>query len=161
MKLRVIALALSAALIATAPGVASAAGRGGHHHGPRVSIGIGVGFGAGGFYDPFFDPYWGYGYPAYPAYGYAPQPSEPCTEAQLNKVPTDKVDSPDYTYDRIDLARCKAHAAAAAQVSAPQASPQAPPPASYYFCRSTNAYYPQVGQCAEGWQQVAPKPPGT
>jgi len=26
-----------------------------------------------------------------------------------------------------------------------------------YFCRSYNAYYPQVQQCPEGWQQAAPQ----
>ena len=151
MKLRAIAVALAALMVTTAPGLASAAGRGGHshHHGPRLSIGIGVGMGYGGFYDPFYDPFWGFDYPAYPAYGYVPPSSAPCTEAELNKVPTDNVNSPDYTYDRIDLARCKAQAAAPAAQTG-----------SYYFCRSTNAYYPQVSQCAEGWQQIVPRPPG-
>lgn len=170
MKLRAFAVAASALVIAAAPVLAEAAdraGRGGHHHHkPRVSIGVGVGFGfGGGMWDPFYDPFWDYGYPASPAYGYAPQPAgEPCTQAELNKVPTLDINSPDYQYDRIDLARCQAQAAAAArQAAAPQgaATPPAGQPGNYYFCRSTNAFYPHVSQCAEGWQQVAPKPPGT
>ena len=29
----------------------------------------------------------------------------------------------------------------------------------WYYCSSSNAYYPYVQQCPEGWQQVAPQPP--
>src|SRR6267154_4399008 len=37
---------------------------------------------------------------------------------------------------------------------------QMPAPAYYwYFCRESNAYYPYVGQCPGGWQQVNPHPP--
>jgi hypothetical protein len=149
----------------------------GHHHrhrvGPRVGVGIGIGLGLGygGFYDPFFDPYYDYGYPAYgyPAYGYAPQPVVPCTPADVPKTPpTNNQFSPDFAYDRIDAARCtpeavaEAQAAAAAQAGAAQ--PQAPgaqPAPAYYFCRSANAYYPNVKECTEGWQPVAPRPPGS
>jgi hypothetical protein len=36
----------------------------------------------------------------------------------------------------------------------------APPRPSYwYYCPSSNAYYPYVKDCPEGWQQVAPQPP--
>lgn len=36
----------------------------------------------------------------------------------------------------------------------------APDPSSYwYFCASSNAYYPYVRDCPEGWQPVAPQPP--
>ncbi len=35
----------------------------------------------------------------------------------------------------------------------PDASPQ-----YWYFCRSSNAYYPYVTSCPEGWMQVAPQP---
>jgi hypothetical protein len=35
----------------------------------------------------------------------------------------------------------------------------APPATRYwYFCRSSNAYYPYVAACAEGWQQVPAQP---
>ena len=33
----------------------------------------------------------------------------------------------------------------------------AQPASPLYFCRSYNAYYPQVNQCPEGWQQVMPQ----
>lgn len=162
MKLRALGTALSALVIAlSVPGVSQAAGRGGHagghsgghHGGPRVSIGVGVGF--GGFYDPFYDPFYDdYGY--YPPYaGYVPQPAVPCTPADVStKEPTSNPFSPDYAYDRIDASRC-----APVAVAAPVQQAPAQPPA-YYFCRSANAYYPQVQSCAGGWEQVAPKPPG-
>ena len=36
----------------------------------------------------------------------------------------------------------------------------APQQSSYwYYCTSSNAYYPYVKDCPEGWQQVAPQPP--
>jgi len=36
----------------------------------------------------------------------------------------------------------------------------APPQSSYwYYCSSSNAYYPYVRDCPGGWQQVAPRPP--
>ena len=157
MKLRPLAVTAFAALIAAAPVLASAADRGGrhHHHAPRVSIGVGVGFG-GGFwnpfpYEPFDDPF----YDHYPPqiHGYVAPPAIPCTPADIpTKEPSTNIFSPDYAYDRIDASRC------APQAAASMAAP-VPPPA-YYFCRSANAYYPHVNQCAEGWQQVAPKPPG-
>jgi len=58
------------------------------------------------------------------------------------------------------LSAALAVAVGACHKKVPAAAP-AGQPGSYYFCRSANAYYPQVSQCAEGWQQVAPKPPGT
>jgi len=35
--------------------------------------------------------------------------------------------------------------------------PQAPP-ASWYYCADSNAYYPYVTQCPSGWVAVAPTP---
>jgi hypothetical protein len=37
---------------------------------------------------------------------------------------------------------------------------QQPGGSFYYFCPSSNAYYPHVKQCPEGWQQVPLTPPG-
>jgi len=170
LKLRALAVATLATLMAAAPALANAADRGGrhHHHQPRVSIGVGVGF--GGFWNPFpYDPYFDPFYDHYPpqVYGYVPPPAVPCTPADVpTKEPSTNIFSPDYAYDRIDASRCAPQAAAgvpggalpAPPAGAPSSLQQAP---AYYFCRSANAYYPQVSQCAEGWQQVAPKPPGT
>ncbi|MEO8203668.1 MAG: hypothetical protein ABI630_07370 [Betaproteobacteria bacterium] len=172
MKLRSLAVASLALVVAVAPALAAAAGPAGHggghrHSAPRVSIGIGVGVGGmwnpyyDPFYDPFYDPYWDYGYPPN-AYGYVAPPPVPCTPADVpTKEPSTNIFSPDYSYDRIDAARCAPQVAGQEPVPATAPAPAAvQPPPAYYFCRSANAYYPQVAQCAEGWQQVAPKPPG-
>jgi hypothetical protein len=183
-----VALATAAMLMAAMPPAFAQAGKGGarasspgagrsvqhrhHHRGPRVGVGVGIGLGFGGFYDPFFDPYYPYGYPAYGGYAVAPQPPVPCTAADVPKSePTNNAFSPDFAYDRIDAGRCTPQAVAEAQAAqaaqavqqAPAAAPNAPaqPPGAFYFCRSTNAYYPYVSTCAEGWQQVEPRPPGT
>jgi hypothetical protein len=39
---------------------------------------------------------------------------------------------------------------------APEAGPA---PATWYFCRESNAYYPYVKQCPGGWQHVPAQPP--
>jgi hypothetical protein len=36
----------------------------------------------------------------------------------------------------------------------------AQPAYSWYYCPSSNGYYPYVKQCSEGWQQISPTPPG-
>ena len=36
---------------------------------------------------------------------------------------------------------------------------QAQPPGVWYYCASSNAYYPYVRQCPESWQQVPAQPP--
>ncbi len=167
MKLRSLAVASMALVLAAAPALAAAAGPAGHggyrHSAPRVNIGIGVGVGGmwNPYYDPFYDPYWDYGYPPN-AYGYVAPPPVPCTPADVpTKEPSTNIFSPDYSYDRIDAARCAPQVAGQEPVPATAPAPAAvQPPPAYYFCRSANAYYPQVAQCAEGWQQVAPKPPG-
>ncbi len=53
-----------------------------------------------------------------------------------------------------------------APVSAPAAAPaqvatasQSSTPAVWYFCEKTNAYYPYVNSCAEGWKTVPALPP--
>ena len=32
------------------------------------------------------------------------------------------------------------------------------PSGFWYYCHSAGAYYPGVAECAEGWEQVAPRP---
>lgn len=41
---------------------------------------------------------------------------------------------------------------------AEQAAP-AQPPATWYFCRESNAYYPYVKTCPGGWARVPAQPP--
>jgi len=45
----------------------------------------------------------------------------------------------------------------------PPAAPTTPPAAAaneqfWYFCQSSNAYYPSVSSCPEAWVKVAPRP---
>ncbi|MFL6571404.1 MAG: hypothetical protein ACJ8G4_06610 [Burkholderiales bacterium] len=35
----------------------------------------------------------------------------------------------------------------------------AQPPATWYFCRESNGYYPYVKQCPGGWMRVPAQPP--
>jgi len=45
--------------------------------------------------------------------------------------------------------------------SSPQTYIQQEPPAQqdWYYCQSAQSYYPDVRECPDGWQQVAPQPP--
>ena len=38
-------------------------------------------------------------------------------------------------------------------------APPAQPPATWYFCRESNAYYPYVKTCPGGWARVPAQPP--
>ena len=45
-------------------------------------------------------------------------------------------------------------------VTQPPAQPFAPPPAQFwYFCAASNAYYPYVSSCPNGWEAVPASPP--
>lgn len=50
---------------------------------------------------------------------------------------------------------------AQAPVRVEQAPPLAPPPPppDWLFCRKTNAYYPYVRECPDGWEHVPAQPP--
>lgn len=44
-------------------------------------------------------------------------------------------------------------------IEQPQAPQRNSEPSGYwYFCRSSNAYYPYVNECPSGWQRVSPTP---
>lgn len=80
-------------------------------------------------------PYWGpsYYYPPYPYY-YPPY-------------------SPPIVIER-----------AAPPVYVEQPAPAAPVAAAqvnyWYYCAAAKGYYPYIGECPGGWQQVLPQPPG-
>ena len=129
----VAAVAVAAGLLAVAEPVSAGGryGHGHHHHGARFSFG----FWGGPYWGPgYWGPgYWGPGYWSPPAVAYAPAP-EP----------------------RV-------------WVESDQASATAPPVTSngdrnaaqwWYWCASTQGYYPYVSNCAEGWQRVAPQMQG-
>ena len=45
------------------------------------------------------------------------------------------------------------------QGATPQASTPAPAPDQYwYYCEASQAYYPYVRECLNGWRKVAPQP---
>ena len=132
------AVLLSVALLAvTAPAIAQARGGHGGHGGHFGGFGWGLGIGAliaapliaGAYYAP---PYYAppYAYP--PNYGYAPTYIEPAYSQPAYAPP-----------------------AYAQQYQAPvQQQTNA-----WYFCPSSNGYYPYVRHCPEGWQRVSPTPP--
>ena len=35
-----------------------------------------------------------------------------------------------------------------------------PPPSYWFYCRSSNAYYPYVKECTEAWEKVPAQPAG-
>jgi hypothetical protein len=130
------AVLLSALLVfAAAPGLAQARdGHGGGHGGGHWGgFGWGLGIAAAVLSLPFIAAR--SAYYDYAPYGYAPA----------------------YSYGP-DYGATFAQPAYAPQYQAP-AQPQAS--AGYwYFCASSNGYYPYVRHCAEGWQRVSPTPPG-
>jgi hypothetical protein len=46
-------------------------------------------------------------------------------------------------------------------LAAPPPAASAPAPTNYwYYCAASKGYYPYVKTCRDGWQKVAPQPPG-
>jgi hypothetical protein len=46
-------------------------------------------------------------------------------------------------------------------LAAPPPAASAPAPTNYwYYCAASRGYYPYVKTCRDGWQKVAPQPPG-
>jgi hypothetical protein len=120
-----------------ARGGGSSGGRGGGHGGGHAaSFGGHSGhFAGGGHFVPRFRTSVFIGVPLYAPFYFYPPP-------------------PPYFYD---VAPALAPAPAYIEQFPGQTVPQQ---ASYwYYCSSSNAYYPYVKDCPEGWQQVAPQPP--
>jgi hypothetical protein len=125
-------IVVAASLIAVPFSDAGSPRRGGFHHHPhfhsRVFIGVGPGF----WYAPY--PYWYY--PA-PYAVYAPPPSVVVQEAPQPPV----------------------------YIQQQQAGPVMPPPGVgaspeqfWYYCQSSQGYFPAVSSCPEAWIKVAPRP---
>lgn len=111
-----------------------------HHggHGGRGGAGVGIGLVLGlGLGLELASPYYGPAY-YYPSpYYYAPPPYYyPPPVVVAPYVPPVYVEQGDYARSVPDQ-----------------------PPASWYYCAGSKAYYPYVRQCPEGWQRVSPQPP--
>lgn len=105
----------------------SLAWRGGHFHGGGTRVFVGVGVG----------PVWGYPYWGYPYYYYPPPYYSYGPPAVVVQQPP--------TYVQQDTV----------QGVPAQAAPQ--PQAYWYFCASSQAYYPSVQSCSEPWVKVPPR----
>ena len=98
----------------------------------RGSVGVFVG-GPGYWYPgPYYYPYAPYPYPYYAPYSsyYAPYPyaGAPGPQEYVERSPAQ-----------------------------PQAS-EGQPSGYWYYCRESNGYYPNVNECAGGWERVPPRP---
>lgn len=133
MKL-VKAMVLSAAvLVASAPGMAQARGEhgGGHFRGDGWGLGVAAALLLAA--------------PLIVASSYRAQP----TYAVPVVVP------PNYGYSPVYVQPAYAQPVYAQQIQAPVQQPAN----VWYYCASSNGYYPYVTQCPEGWQHVSPVPP--
>ncbi|MGZ8992545.1 MAG: hypothetical protein ACXW16_00855 [Burkholderiaceae bacterium] len=142
LKTLAVAAAVAFGLMAVAES-ASARGRYGYHghnhYGARFSFGFwgGPGYWGPGYWGPgYWGPGYGYGYaaPGYwgpPAVVYAPV-QEPRVWVEKDAAPTTPTPAPSASTD-------------------PNAQQW------WYWCVSSQGYYPYVSSCAEGWQRVAPQ----
>ncbi|WP_026224353.1 hypothetical protein [Methyloversatilis thermotolerans] len=129
-----------ALLLATGLGLLASGGAWadpGHWHGrPHVDIGFGVLIGPG--YGPGYGPW--YGPPRY----YYPPPV---------------VYAPAYVPPQVVIERSPPVYVEREPVASAPAPAVSPSNNVWYFCPSSNGYYPYVRACPEGWQTVAAQPP--
>ena len=111
-------------------------GLGYHGHG-RLGISLGLPLYGPAYYPgPYVYPAPAYAYPA-PAYAYP---------------------GPVYSYPAPAYAPGPTYAPSAAYVEQSYAAP-APVQPEWYYCASSNAYFPYVRECPGGWQRVPAQPP--
>ncbi len=150
--LRLSTLALAAAAALAAPGFASAGG----------SVSIGVGIGGPGYYGGYYGgprPYYGGGWYGYGPRYYGPGPyyyGPPAVYAYPYPYPPAVTVVP--VQPPVYVERDSGYSAAP-QAPAPQAS-QPLESGFWYYCRNPAGYYPNVAECAGGWEKVPPRPPG-
>jgi hypothetical protein len=117
------------ALLTILPSIASAGGYHGYHRHGGVRWGIGIGVPLAIGAATYYGPRYVYPGPYYPAGVYYP----PVAPVVVAPAPVTYVEQPP-------------------QVAA------APAAGIWYYCGSSQTYYPYVKQCAEGWQQVPASP---
>jgi hypothetical protein len=140
VKLKIFPMLLVMLVATVGSELAVARGHGGGHGGGYRGgyVGARIGFGSNlGF------PVYGTRYFAPPAYYYSPLP---------------------YYYPAAVTYYYPPVAPQAPQPYIEQSGSRAPPPAqqaqgSRYYCAGSNAYYPDVRECLEGWQRGSPQPP--
>ncbi|WP_347986648.1 hypothetical protein [Methylomonas sp. AM2-LC] len=117
--------------------------RGGYGgYGGAYALGAMVGLG-GLYYGSMGYPYnYGYNYPYYS------QSAMPIQQA-----------APVYIQQSAQPATIPPPPAALAQPGQNSATNNQNVAGNWYFCRESNAYYPYVNTCPNGWEQVAPTPP--
>lgn len=119
---------------------------GGHRRGgASVGIYVGPGFYGPGYYGPgpgwgpyyprayYPSPYYAAPYPYYPPVVVTPAPVQVAPPVYIEQTPQQ------------------------AQSEAPQAAPQADS-GFWYYCKPSEAYYPYVKECPQGWQKVPAQP---
>ncbi len=131
---------------------------GGYSRAGGVRFGISLGlplYGAGYYPTPY------YGYPAYayaPAYaapGYAYAPA--VTGNSAPPVYAEQGAYAEQGYAQQGYPQQGYGQQGYAEQGAPQAQPQAQ--GDWYYCAASRAYYPDVAECAAGWQRVPAQPP--
>ena len=113
-------------------GVANAYGPYGRHHGGWNGPRVGFGINVGPY--PYYAP--GFGYPYAPFSPFVPfaTPIYPAPIMQVTPPPIIIQETPMY-------------------IQPAQAA------SNWYFCQSSNTYYPYVKECPEGWKSVPSQPP--
>ena len=138
MKLINAVLLSMAFLVATAPDIAQARGGRSGHGGYRGGFGWGLGVGAFIAAPLIARSYYAPAYYAPPYYG------------------SPYAYPPNYAYAPTYVDPAYSQPPYAQQYQAPVQQQTT----AWFFCPSSNSYYPYVRQCPEGWQQVSPTPPG-
>ena len=147
-KLVPVVLVLVFGAVASSSAMAQRGGRGGgYSHGSGHGGGVGLGLALGAalvglaYYSRPAYSYPAYSYPG-PAYAY---PGHAYTYP-----------GPAYAYPGPAVAPSAGYV----EQNVPQAAPApAQPQGDWYYCADSNAYYPYVRECAEGWQRVPSTPP--
>ena len=152
-KLVPVLLLLVFGAVASSPAMAQRGGRGGgYSHGGGVGLGLALGAALVGlaYYSRPAYSYPAYSYPgpvySYPGSAYA-YPGHAYTYP-----------GPAYAYPGPAVAPSAGYVEQGySQAAPPQVQPQ--PQGDWYFCADSNAYYPYVRECPEGWQRVPSTPP--
>ncbi len=102
-----------------------------HHYHSRSSVNFGISVGSGYYYPGYYSNYW-----VGPPVIYTPPPVYTAPPVVIQTQPPVYIERPPET-----------------------AAAPAPATAYWYYCASTQSYYPYVSECPEAWLRVLPTPP--